>query len=271
LIERSLLGEMRCVPVDGEPGDLVTAIALAPEDVFVTSVNLPAAARRDLEEAVSHRLDLVSPLPKDGIELAVGPVREAGHERVEVSLAIIRKETVAALRGGEDGDRISLVGYAPDRSGRFSYVFHERERADTDDLRRALRLAAAIGAMILLFAGVDIQLGKRVARAEAHENALVAIAKSEKERFRFLDDPSPAYAPGVGGEQALAMLAAAGRGLPAKAWIEEIAFRGGVATIRGFAPEGEKWPEGAAPSLAASDRPGVNQFNLAVDASASDE
>lgn len=264
LLERSVLGEMRCVPVECERGDLAFAVAAAPQDVFVASVDLPAAARRDLEEAVSHRLDHLSPLPKDEIEFAVGPVHEAGRERLEVPVAIIRKETLAALRAGENGDRISLIGFAPDGSGRFAYRFHERERADTDELRRIARLGAAIGAVILLFAGIDAGLDKRIAAAKAHEAALIETAKAEKAQFRFLEEPLAAYAPGLNGAEAQAMLAAVLAKLPAKAWIEEIAFHQGVATIRGFAPGSEAWPEGAAPSLAASDRSGVDRFSLAV-------
>lgn len=271
LIERSFLGDTRCGPADAETRDLPLAIALAAADVFEARVNLPAAARRDLEEAVSHRLDRLSPLPRELVQFAIGRSEEAGDGRIDAGIAIVRKETIDASLKSAIGKKVSLIGSSADERGRFAHVFFERQAPTEGGARLAARLAAGVGSILIFFAGADLHLRRRLVGLEAHEAALIGIAKAEKARFQFLEEPSAGSAPGASGAEALALLDAIGDKLPPKAWIEEISFEAGVATIRGFAPEGETWPADAAPALVPSDRPGVAMFSIGIDASLPDE
>lgn len=271
LIERSLFGETRCAPADGDAQVLPLAIELALSEVFETRADLPAAASRNLREAVSHRLDLLSPLPRELVEFAIGRVKEARGDRIDVGVAIVRKETIEASLNSETGEKIHLIGYGADTRGRFAYVFYERRGPTEGGARLTARLAAGVVAILFLFAGADLHLRRRLGALEAHQAALIETAKMEKARFLFIEAPPALSPPGASGAEALAALAAIGDKLPPKAWIEEISLEPGGATIRGFAPDGETWPANATPALTPSDRPGVAMFSMRSDARPTNE
>lgn len=265
LVERSLFGNWRVAPATDEAPPLSLAIALAPEDVFETRVNLPAAARDDLGEAVSHRLDYLSPLPKHAIAFAIGPVRKAFGERIEVSVAIARKETVKNCLDLDDGVGVSLVGYRTDPCGRFEYVFFQEGRHDAGGRKPTVRFIAAIAAISLLILGADLHLRHRIAAYEAHQRALIETAKAERARFQSLDSVPAGLTPNATGNEAVASLALALQTLPSKVWVQEISIEDNAVSISGYVPDSADWPTQAAPTITASDRPGVQAFSLRLD------
>lgn len=265
LVERSLFGNWRVAPATDEAPPLSLAIALAPEDVFETHLNIPAAARDDLDEAVTHRLDYLSPLPKHAIAFAIGHVRATLGERIEVSVAIARKETVQHCLSRDGGVSVSVVGYRTDPYGRFEYVFFREGRDSAGGRKPAVRFLAAIAAICLLILGADLHLRHRIAAYEAHQDALIETAKAERARFQSLDSVPAGLTPNATGIEALASLASALQTLPSKVWVEEISIEDNAVTISGHVPDSADWPAQAAPTITASDRPGVQAFSLRLD------
>lgn len=264
VIERSALGAQRVRPATTTRPGLRRAIEIRRSDIFETRANLPAAAGNSVEEAVAHRLDTLSPLPVADVAYAVGAPTALLPDRIEAPVAIIRRKLIDEARAAPGGDAIALIGADADEAGRFRYVFFESGADGPASRRRALLFGALFGSAVLLLTGASAQLDRRIAATRAHQAALSEALRAEKAAAAFLEEPPPAPIAGMSGTEAASLLGKLATSLPEHAWIEEIALASEGATVQGFAPIEAAWPEGAAPSKAPSDRPGVQSFVLSM-------
>ncbi|MFZ5616888.1 MAG: hypothetical protein ACOZAA_06165 [Pseudomonadota bacterium] len=267
-IERSWLGATRLAVARGADASL-RAVELPSREVFETRVDLPAAAEASLPEAVSHRIDALSPLPVYEVVFALGRAERKG-DRLDVPIAIARKATIDRLKESPDGAGIGVIGAQIDETGRFRFTFYEDGERGVTARKALFRLAAVILGVLLLLFGVGLHLDRRLAAIEAHERALVATLRAEKDQARFLAQP-PAPLTRITAAMIEKRLAALDAALPEGVWIEEISLSGDGAVAAGFARAKTLWTKGAAPALSASDRPGVERFSLSVPAAGGGE
>jgi len=262
LIERSLLGEQR-IATDPAPFErMPIALEVNSSAVFETSVNLPAAARSHLREAVEHRLEQLSPLPPVEIAFAVGKSKLIEEERIETPVAIVRKATIEAIIANDETNS-AIVGAAADANGRFAYVF--RAGISGERRSRVLRVALAlIGATVVLAFGLGRHIDRRIEAEEIYAEQLRAAVIAEKAEAAFLEDAPTELELGFDGAEMEIVIANILTALPKQAWIETIEASPTGSTATGYAPIGAEWPEGAAPNRTATDRPGVESFTLAV-------
>lgn len=259
MIERSLLGEARLAPqrVESEAA-LPLAIDLAANNVFETRVDLPVAARGALREAIAHRLESLSPLPASDVTFAIGRVAPSRADRLDVQVAIIRKRTIGELLQSPEGPRIGLVGAGADERGSFRYVFHKSARAGANGGRALFRALAITVAVSICIVGASAQLDRRIEAITAHEAALIAALREEKDLARFLTEPPAPPPPMRSFDKIAEDLARLSTDLPDGVWLEEISITPEGAAARGYARQGLQWPNGIAATTTPSDRPGID-------------
>lgn len=268
VIERSVLGALRITSKTAISDELPLAIELDQSSIFETSVNLPAAAKRNIQEAVEHRLDALSPLPPSEIIFAVGKHRSIADDRLDAPIAIVKKSTLQSAMDGANENGIALVGAKPDATGAFSYVFQDRKNRGG---RRGVvhpALALLAGA-ILLAIGANQCVDRRIAAMDENAQRLRETIVAEKSQAAFLKDAPVEVQIGLTGAELTAALEGLHESLPETAWIETIELSRDSLAATGFAPEDSKWPDSASANFNATDRPGVQRFNLVIGREAS--
>lgn len=261
-IERSLLGETRLSPRNGDRRTPLLAVELAPSEIFETRVDLPSDARGALREAIAHRIDTLSPLPASDVEFAVGRAAPSRAGRLNVPIAIVRKKTIEETLQSPDGEKIGLIGAGADERGVFRYLFYRRSQAPEDRRSALARLLAIAVALSICVFGAGAQLDRQIASLTAHEAALIGALRAEKDEARFLAEPLPAAPPGRSIEGIAADLVRLSAELSDGVWLEEISIGVDGLSASGYAREGVNWPNGIKATLSPSDRPGVERLAL---------
>lgn len=267
-IERSWLGTLRFAPEAVNAPAVPLAIELPARDVYETRVNLPIAARDALREAISHRLDVMSPLPASEVAFAVGPVEPSPPDRLDVAVALVRKAAITRLLDSSDGGRIGMIGAAPQASAAFDYVFYRRPRTGAARQRALLKSISIIVGVGLLILGSDIQLDRRLAAASAHEAALLNTLRAEKVTAGFLADMPQAATENMKAISIMVELNRMSSALPDGVWLEEVSMTKVGISANGYARRNAAWPQGGAPTLSPSDRPDIDRFALRLAAEA---
>lgn len=261
VIERSLLGAARLAPqpVENEVS-LPLAIELATNDVFEMSVDLPAEARGTLREAIAHRLERLSPLPGSDVNFATGRIAPARADRLEVSVAIVRKRTIDELLQSPEGAGIDLIGAGSDDRGNFHYVFHKKEGTGANGGRTLYRTLAIAAVISICAFGAGLHLDRRIEALTAHEDALIKALREEKDAARFLAEP-PATPTSIRSFDKMAEdFARLSMDLPDGVWVEEISIGPSGLAASGYARQGRQWPKTIAPTMSPSDRPGIDRI-----------
>jgi hypothetical protein len=259
-IERSFLGAMRLAAPRKSADSLPLAIELPLKDAFETRADLPSEARGALREAIAHRLEALSPLPAADVTFAIGRVAPSRADRLDVHVAIIRKQTLWELLQSPEGPRIGLVGAGADERGCFRYVFHKSARAGANGGRTLYRMLAIAAAISICAFGADAQLDRRIEAMTAHEAALIRTLREEKDAARFLAAPPTPPPPTLSFDKVAADLARLSIDLPDGVWVEEISIGPSGLAASGYARRGLQWPETIAPTTTPSDRPGIDRI-----------
>lgn len=268
VIERSILGELRVLPNAVPGGHLPLAIEIDQSAIFETSVNLPAAAQRNIREAVEHRLDALSPLPPSEIIFAIGTLQSITDDRLDAPIAVVRKSTLQSAMDGANECDIALVGAKADASGAFSYVFHDGK--SQGDRRGVIHPALALVASVFVLAfGADNFFDRRIAALDEYAQNLRETIIAEKAQAAFLKDAPADIQIGFTGAELTAALKNVNESLPETVWIETIELSQDKITATGFAPVNSNWPIGASANFNATDRPSVQRFNLLMPREAS--
>ncbi|HXI86122.1 MAG TPA: hypothetical protein VNH64_01585, partial [Parvularculaceae bacterium] len=183
LVERAWSGERR---IAASPPDktLPKVIALAPNQIFETRIALPALARGAVREAVRLRLDELSPVPPENVLFDIGPVRRLSPDRIEASVAIAKRQNIAAL-AGEFGSA-PAIGASPRSDGSLRYMF-ESVRAHKGEWRMLAAISAPVIAAMLLIAGMAHHLDKKIASSEQYEALLLGELKAIKLKTAWIE------------------------------------------------------------------------------------
>lgn len=230
-----------------QPG-VAVALMLPETDVLQIELELPAAAARNLRQAVAYRLLRDSPLAPERMlfDICSRPRRPyAGPVTVAVALCHRRDvEGVLAL-ARDHGLEVGSVGFNGVADGDISrtWVFHTSERVRANGRRqrwnRALAASAVLGACALFVLGLGLahwqqtQLrdeAARLTRAAVVDSELLAQASAVRALREQLREALPAT-------RVTSQLNALAEHLPADAWLERSEFAEGTMVLGGRAPE----------------------------------
>lgn len=183
VINKSWLGEQSLI--DFKSHGLPLVIALAPSYIFETSVNLPESARNNLEKTIALRLEEISPIPPETAAVAIGDVKSRGSNRIDVPVAITRKETLQAVMSKAGDKPVIAIGASPDMNGKLTFVFH---RSLTNrHLSRDLLIAciAVWAALLVCFGALEARQDQLRAVLEAHQSELRETLRSTRDRLEL--------------------------------------------------------------------------------------
>ena len=260
-IEESWLGVRRLSDLTTACADLPIEVELSADDLYTTVIDLPAAASHDPAAAVLHRLDSLSPLPRDRVSFAVGRSRDVRAGRAYFPVAVARQSVIESILQSPHKGRISSIGALRDPSGRPEFEFY-RSPLHWRGVRRALSPFVALALSVIVFtAGLFVNLGRRIQAMSAYEDQLLHALRAERAALALIADmPRRGAGIDVGGlyEAVEALVASS----PEKVWFEEIRLSGGEVRARGYAIEGAIWPPTVTPALRPAGRQEIVSFEL---------
>lgn len=264
LIEASWAGAMR-VSDTNESECIAAEIVLAPQFVFKTSVNLPEAAASTLEKTIALRIEDICPIPVDEAGWSVGEVTRLEDNRIEVPVAIIRKETLRKARRAAEGRQVKCIGASSDDTGRMTFIFEKADNRNAG-LRRWLIGAFALWiSCLLLINAWDGRQVKMLAAKEAYQADLreaLRTARRQAELVARIETYAPRALTLTDAYQALSTQSAF---LPPDSVITAALIEGDRVIVSGFTPHGlsaSAMPKGF--SLSPSDYEGFTQFSFAA-------
>jgi hypothetical protein len=267
VLEQSWTGESRLVDAPAEK-TLPAAVALDPSLVFETSLDLPASARSAVNQAAALRMEELSPIPPKEAAFAVGPVALMGG-RIEVSLAIIRLETLAAVKSLLESKNLAIIGASLSEHGQFAYVFDKGANAEGRNAKRWFVALLALWASLLLALGAfETRQARMLSALDQQQSALrqdlkdLRAARDYAVRLEEFARASFIYS------EAATAIARTMQNLPEGAVIESAAAENGEIAVAGFTPQGAQI-SGLARST--SDYPGYDRFRLAAPVASAEE
>lgn len=266
-VEQSWAGESRLADALADK-TLPAAVALDPSLVFETSLDLPASARGAVNQAVALRMEELSPIPPKEAAFAVGPVVLKGG-RIDVSLAIVRLETLSAVKSLLESKNLAIIGARLSEHGQFAYVFDRDANAGQRNVKRWLVALLALWASLLLALGAfEMRQARMLSALDQQQSDLrqelkdLRAAGDYAERLQEFARASFTYSEAAGA------IAGALESLPEGVVIESAAANNGEAAITGFTPHGAQ-TSGLVRSP--SDYPGYDRFRLAAPIASAEE
>jgi hypothetical protein len=177
-VEKSLLGEQRLVGERRSPDDLPTTVTLQDSLIFETMIDLPAAARNTLTDAIAMRLDEISPIPPEDASFAIGALRKSNPGRLDVEVAITKKSSINAAVKVLAGKRVTSVGAAADATGKVKYSFKSFGKLANGTLQQwPIAVAVLMAAFVLMAAAFNHRTSVKIAALEVYENDLISEAR----------------------------------------------------------------------------------------------
>lgn len=242
---------------------LPLAVALPAARVFETSVDLPAAAINSLRDAISLRLETLSPIAPEEVVFGVGAPKKIGENRIRVPVAITRKTDLQEIEQRFGAERLHAIGAMPGIDGSLRHVF-KRFRDGADTLNKTILAGAALFvALVVLLNGISIRLNREIAVLQTHEQSLLSALHHHKELTTWL--PSGDFErTGVSGEDLAHAMALLAEALPESARLTSAEFGDGAWSVTGYASDEASWPDQVSPTFTASDRPGFRRFRAEV-------
>jgi hypothetical protein len=144
-----------------------------PDEVFVRAIDLPTLSLRQARAAVSHQLDILSPLPPAEVAASVvliGPT-ETGLHRYAVGLAPRRMLAKAPA----EGRTVTLIGRLDDQIIAFRF---ERPRDGSAGPAARLEIATIAGACLaIVLAGANLRVDREIDAVQAKVDAADALAQ----------------------------------------------------------------------------------------------
>lgn len=264
LIERSRFGVQRLKHSDPSDSNLLPiAVELPGEAIFETTINLPGAAIRNINEAVLNRIENLSPLPAEKVVYAISEPKGLANGRIEASVAIVRKSLIEAVLRSSERDRIAMIGANADQIGRFSHIFADRPLEGRDRRKFKPILALCAGA-IFFFVGATHQTDKRADAENSHRELLQQTIRAERLETAFLDNMPTTIEIGLSGQDIDVLFARLESATPSNSWIENVEITSGGVIVTGFALSGADWRHGTAPTLNETPRPNIQSFSLTL-------
>jgi len=219
-------------------------VSMATEDVLPLELELPAAARSDLGQAVSYRLLTESPIDPTLVLHAAKPRKdESAPERLRLDVVISRKgdveEVLTALRNC--GISVGKVGYALPGSGGLDYVFQtsEMEKSAQVQRRRNLYLVALAMAVFTAYFPVTILAAKWLERdARGQILALQTPDRKQAEleaRQAQIQTVRQELAQQLPPFRVTSLINAAAQHLPESAWVRRFEYANGRVLLAGQA------------------------------------
>jgi hypothetical protein len=261
-VEKSLFGEQRLVGVRGSPNDLLATVTLQDSLIFETMIDLPAAARNTLMDAVAMRLDEISPIPPEDASFAIGALRKPNPGRLEVEVAITKKSSINAAVKVLAGKRITSVGAAADATGKFKYSFKTFGKPANGALQQwPIAAAVLVSVFIVLAAAFNHRTSVKIAALEVYETDLIREAR----RLRADADKRAALAaiaPTLTSlRDVLGAINEITADIPDGGIIYEVSYANDALLISGLTPIGRA-PEDERPTLrrTPSEYPGYEKF-----------
>ncbi len=261
-VEKSLLGEQRLVREKQTDGDQPAVVVLQDSLIFETTIDLPAAARATLTDAIAMRLDEISPIPPEDASFAIGALRRSSLGRLEVEIAITKKSSINEAVKALAGKRVASVGAGAGPSGKMKYSFKALDNPAKGVLQQwPMAIAALMSALVLVTAAFNHRTSARIDALEAYETDLFQEAR----RLRSDTDQRAALAVIVPSlsrlrdvQDAINETAAS---LPESGIIDAISYANDVLQISGLTPLGRA-PENETLALrrSPSKYPGYEKF-----------
>lgn len=260
VIKKSWMGEENLT--DGEKTDLPLVVALAPSHIFRTTINLPDTARTSLKQTIALRLEEISPIPPETAAIGIGDVKSLSSNRIEVSVAITRKETLQAAMSQAGEKPVLAIGSSPDINGKLAFVF-ERARARKQKYRDLLIACMAVWAALLLcFGALEARQDQLRAALETHQSELREALRSTRERRELaaqLEELAPDFFTVAAIHDALH---AATKVLPDGSMVTEATTNGSTLFVAGYLPEAQHSLPGM--RLSPSPYAGFDRFDFTV-------
>lgn len=263
LVERSWLGARRASIAS--PQELVgpVKLCLPPEQVFLTEIDLPAAARATLKQTVSLRLEEISPIPPEEAAFDVVALEGDDTARVRAEIAITKKAYLTRAKQRFGATTLLAIGAEAQDNGRLRFIFEKPERRQSASIDAGYYKAAAMTAAILfLFFATDTRLNRALVAIDRHEQALIAELRDLKTNAALFADLPDQVAPSVAPAKIAALIRKGAEDLPKPAVIERVSMTSASLVIEGYAPSETIWPETAAVVLTGSEHPGFKRFQF---------
>ena len=148
ILEQSLFGEERIVKgaSSQETDTLPRQYILAENDIYLTQFHSPSLSANELDQAVSLRLEKLCPIPVDTClyDYSAKPLDEG---RLEITIAIAKREKVTELTKGFSTNKPYSIGYLDEEQN--SYNFYTSKNSQKKGHRGAYAILGV--ACILLF------------------------------------------------------------------------------------------------------------------------
>jgi Tfp pilus assembly protein PilN len=226
------------------PGLPDAAIALLPpERVLKTALSLPRAAAQHLAEAVSYRIERLSPFPPAGTLYALLPLQDDGPgEEIEAPILIAAKDLVEDIEERAQALGFPLLGFAIEAAGPagFERIAFAGREGRTAGLSLRIRVLLAAGALLAATLALAPVAGKSLALAKVEEEtgrlkpAAEQAAKLKSARERQHGALAKAAALRRSSHPPLAILAALTEALDDASFLVELRLEGTALTISGL-------------------------------------
>ncbi len=237
VVEKSLLGEQRLVREKQSDGDRPIAVMLQDSMIFETMIDLPAAARTTLTDAIAMRLDEMSPIPPEDASFAIGAQRKSNPGRLEVEVAITKKSSINAAVKTLAGKRVVKVGAATSPSGKIKYTFKTFGKPTNGTLQHwPIAVTALMAAFIFLTVAFNHRTSVRLAALETYETDLIREARrlrSDADQRAVLAAIAP---PLIGIRDMQGAINETAAGLPEGGIVDKIIYANDALQVSGFTP-----------------------------------
>lgn len=262
LVEEAWSGERRISPVKPDT-EAPIAVALEPARIFETDVDLPAAAIGGIIDAVSLRLDSLSPISPTEIVFDVGAPQKASEGRIRVPIAIARKDDIRRVEQRFQDNNLHAIGATPDKNGSLRFVFKRFPSGKGALNNLMLATFACIAGVSILSSSVAARIDREIAADEAYQADLIATLRQHKASTGWLTNGEIERA-GISGDEMVKALDVLAKSLPKGGRLVKASFGDGAWTVEGFAPEKAAWPTHVSPQIMHSNRPGFQHFHAKI-------
>jgi general secretion pathway protein L len=219
------------------------AALLPRESVLRTELDLPQAAARHLEEAVSYKIERLSPFPPADTLYAIGPQRpEAASGEIALPILIAAKDRVEEIEARASALGFGLLGFAIEAAGPsgFERIAFAGRQGSPAGLPLPIRVLLVAGALLAATLALAPIAGK--SRALAKIEAEIARLKPAAERAAKLKSAretqhgslAKAAALRRAGASPLPILAKLSEALDDQSFLTELRLEGAALTLSGL-------------------------------------
>jgi len=238
-IEQSRFGIRRMTKTSADDESLPVEATVPNDLIFLSKVKLPLAAAKSLANTIGLRLGEISPIPIEDAAFAVDEHTRTINDRIEVDVAIVRKETLHDLRKSAWGKRIESIGAYPNDTGGYKFLFEALEKSTLMNRKMAIDAALIGAAILMLFASIDGNIKIRHLNLEQYEASILSELRATRENTALFDGIEPTTLEQYRGEYSKSVsheLQAVLAKLPAGVLIGQLSFQPDFLILSGFIP-----------------------------------